>query len=43
MGLNKFDKDLYLQEINCSCILHGYLANLICSSTTLKALITYFF
>ena len=43
MGLNNFDKHQYLQEINCSCILHDYLADLNCSSTTLAALITYLF
>ena len=43
MGLNNFNKDQYVQEINCSCILHDYLANVICSSTTLTALITFFF
>ena len=37
MGLNQ-----YLQEINYFCILHDYLANLNCWSTTLTALITYF-
>ena len=43
MGLNNIDKHLYLQEINCSCKLYDYLANLNYSSTTLTALITYFF
>ena len=45
MGLYNFDKDRYLQEINCYCILHDYLANLNGSSTTLHvtALITYLF
>ena len=41
--MNNFDKDQHLQEINFSCILHDYLANLNCSSTTLTALITKFF
>ena len=43
MGLNNVDNQQYMQEISCSCILHDYLANLNCSSTTLTALITYIF
>ena len=42
MDPNYFDKHQYLQVINYSSILHDYLANLNCSSTTLTALITYF-
>ena len=43
MGLDNSHKHQYLQGIDCSCILHNYLANLNCSSTTLTALIIYFF
>ena len=34
MGLNDFEKHQYMQGIDCSGILHDYLANLNCSNTT---------
>ena len=43
MALNNIDKHLNLQGINCFCKSYDYLANLNYSSTTLTALITYFF
>ena len=42
MGLNDSNKHQYLQDINCSYILHAYLSNLNSTSTTLIALILYF-
>ena len=42
MGLNNIDKRQYRQGINSSCILHDYLANLNCLSTTLTASTTFF-
>ena len=41
MGLNDSNKHRYLQDINCSYILHACLANLNSTSTTLKDLILY--
>ena len=43
MGLNYSNKYQYLQDINCSYILHNCLANFNSSSTSLIALILYNF
>ena len=42
MDLNQSNKHQYLQDINCSYILHYCLADLNSSSITLTALILYF-